>query len=516
MIKQIKDLQHSPVSLLFLALGAVSYILAYPVAFGPNAWSIQKITPLLIVFYPVPLLIHANEKSRRIFLKAWLYYFFALMGILYWLTISMKNYGNLSTPVSLTGLTATCLFRSFFPALMIWIWSKFKHLRLNFLFGAVLLTLQEGLFHFFPFGGFAWISAGYSLTPDLLWIQMADLIGIHGLNFSVYLISFLIVRLFHHEKKMRGHSLKILLLLLFAFHIYGLVRLQTLNNTVKAKGLNIGWVQSNIAQTDKWNRSKRKEIIQKHQSLTLKLSRQNPDLIIWPEAAIPQSFSQNLKLLPPASVEGNTSKILLGAPSFEFKNQKKTHYNSAFLVGSDGVIEQRYDKRHLVPFGEFIPSLGIGLDKRLPVLAGMFTPGKDLRPMKIGTHLFGVSICYESLYPQLFRQLKDKGATFFVNITNDAWFDSSSGPFQHLRFSTIRAIENRMHIIRVSNTGISALFNPTGRLKFQTELFQDNIQMVHIKPQNKKTIYATFPYGIHIILMIMLGFIFLTGKISNR
>jgi apolipoprotein N-acyltransferase len=147
-------------------------------------------------------------------------------------------------------------------------------------------------------------------------------------------------------------------------------------------------------------------------------------------------------------------------------------YNSAFLVGPDATVRGRYDKIHLVPFGEYMPLRGMlfFLDK-LVYGIGDFRRGEDYTVMAIPQGRFGVLICFEVIFPDLVRHFVDRGAQFLVNLTNDAWFGNSPASYQHLSMVVFRAIENRVPVVRAANTGISAVIDPTGRVLQQTDLF---------------------------------------------
>ena len=146
-------------------------------------------------------------------------------------------------------------------------------------------------------------------------------------------------------------------------------------------------------------------------------------------------------------------------------------YNSAFLVGPEATVLGRYDKIHLVPFGEYIPlrRLLFFLDKLVQGI-GDFRSGEAYTVMAIPQGRFAVLICFEVIFPDLVRHFVRHGAQFLVNITNDAWFGYSPASYQHLSMVVFRAVENRLPIVRAANTGISAVIDPTGRLSQQTDL----------------------------------------------
>jgi apolipoprotein N-acyltransferase len=140
-------------------------------------------------------------------------------------------------------------------------------------------------------------------------------------------------------------------------------------------------------------------------------------------------------------------------------------YNSAALVGPNGDWVARYDKVHLVPFGEYVPfkSLFVFAEK-LTREVGDFTPGGDRRVLDLGSYKIGAFICYESIFPDEIRQFAQRGAQVFVNISNDGWFGASGAPGQHLNMARMRAIENRRWLLRATNTGITGSIDPYGRV----------------------------------------------------
>jgi apolipoprotein N-acyltransferase len=242
-----------------------------------------------------------------------------------------------------------------------------------------------------------------------------------------------------------------------------------LHQKLEGKNLRVCVIQGNIPQALKWDESAKPFIWKRYLELTEEASRQNPDLIIWPESAIPDYLQveaeDNLKSLFDF-VRQIKIPILLGITTVEGNN----YFNSAILISKDGEIISRYDKIHLVPFGEYIP-----LRKILPFLEtivpiGDFTAGKDFvvfsYPCLAGRQVvkFSTLICFEDIFPEISRQFVKQGANFLVNITNDAWFGNTSAPYQHLSCSVFRAVENRVNLARAANTGISSIIDSNGKI----------------------------------------------------
>ena len=203
---------------------------------------------------------------------------------------------------------------------------------------------------------------------------------------------------------------------------------------------------------------------------------QDPDLLVWPESATP-FFYQNggTRAHQVRSVARKQQAYLLfGSPSYlrGESDDDVAYLNSAYLLSPQAQLLGRSDKVHLVPFGEYVPLWGMfGLVEKLASGIGDFVPGR-LQPMALNGHQLGVLICYEAIFPELARKLVARGAQVLVNITNDAWFGDSAAPWQHLDMARMRAVENRVWLLRSANTGVSALIDPYGRVVAQSRLFE--------------------------------------------
>ena len=246
---------------------------------------------------------------------------------------------------------------------------------------------------------------------------------------------------------------------------YGFLKLN--KNEFIGEALKISVVQGNIPQELKWSPASREFVIDRYLKLTSEVKSDFPDLIVWPEAALPVVLEDG-----PVYYERLCRYVkTIGYPLIfgAVTNRNGSYYNSALLLSKEGRLLQRYDKLHLVPFGEFVP-----FRKILPFLEtiapiGDMTRGREYSLFNIShqklkiRHQFGVLICFEDVFPELARKFVNRGADFLVNITNDAWFGKTTEARQHLSASVFRAIENRVYLVRSANTGISGFIDPQGK-----------------------------------------------------
>ncbi len=314
------------------------------------------------------------------------------------------------------------------------------------------------------FTGFGWALLGHSQYLNLPFIQISDITGAYGVSFFVMAINVIIYILMERGIKKSGQAFIIFLILVSCVAGYGYFRL---NAPESPKGsIKISLVQGNIPQYMKWDPGMRDHIWSRYSALTEMAAKDQPDLIIWPETSLPGYMEDEDLFKNVAIIAREThSALLIGAPSY--REEGDSMHNTAFLIDKSGNISEKYDKIHLVPFGEYIPfDKQIGFIRRFvnkPI--GEFEKGREHTVFEIeNTARFSVLICFEDIFANLVRRSTMKGVDFLVNITNDAWFMKTPAPYQHAQSSVFRAIENRVPVVRAANTGLSCFIDRRGRI----------------------------------------------------
>jgi len=350
------------------------------------------------------------------------------------------------------------------------------------------------------FSGFPWELLGYSQFLNLPFVQIADMTGVYGVSFLIVLVNVSLYRFSEAslDRAWKSVTKEILaaVLLLAITGIYGYFRLYELKPKYKeGTPLRIALIQGNIPQDMKWEPKFQEETVRVYSDLTYRaiLQPKRPDLIIWPETATPFFFQESFPFQPRIMelAQKTDVPILFGSPAYERAGRQMQYFNSAFLISPEKKILGRYDKVHLVPFGEYAPLGGIlGFTRDIIGAIGDFTPGKDTITLELPQGKFGVLICYEAIFPDLTRQFVKKGARFLVNITNDAWFGPTAAPYQHISMAVMRAVENRVPMARAANTGISGFIDPLGRMTQSSGLFTKAILLDNIYLNDFKSFYA--------------------------
>ena len=426
-----------------------------------------------------------NAGPREAFRRGMVFGIAHHLSLLYWLVPTMTIYGHLPLPlaVGILFLFASVLSLVFTaPCIGALALAGPGPARLLVAF-PVLWTASEFL-RSFLFTGFPWGLLGYSQYRHLHLIQIADVLGVYGISALVALAGaalFLIVAAlagwdWQGQKISRrlavGGGAAALALAAAAWG-YGGVRIEQIDRlAAAAPKIKTAVVQGNIEQSEKWDPAFQAAAIEKYLKLSLSTQAQAPDLIVWPESAAPFYF---LAEGPPTravmqGVAAAGTNFLIGAPSFELKGRKADYYNSAYLV-APGEILGKYDKAHLVPFGEYTP-----FKEYLPFLGkivehvGDFKAGPEGHTLALGGRKLGIQICYEVIFPELARAQVRNGAGLLITITNDAWYGQTAGPYQHFILAAMRAVENRRALARAANTGISGFVDPVGRVLDATPL----------------------------------------------
>jgi apolipoprotein N-acyltransferase len=474
-------------------------------------------------FALVPLFLALEGKSLlHSFISGFITGFVSFLGILYWIIVAVHTYGNvpllLSGPILLLLVAYLSLFIGTFTSLFHFLQ---KRTSLPMLVLAPCLWVSLEYLRSFFLTGFPWANLGYSQYLNLPFVQVADITGVYGLSFAILLVNVTLYLILNRwpRRQFPYREAVLTTLVLLGIFAYGYFKMSALDQRIlQSPSLRVGVVQGNIDQSIKWDESFQKETLRIYERLSLKVAEGKPDLIIWPETATPFFFQEAKEYQPVVlDIPRKTDAFLLfGSPSYTIVNRRVNHYNSAYLVSKAGEIVGKYDKIHLVPFGEYVPlsdllffigSLGEGI--------GNFKSGRDPFIFSLPQGQFGVVICFEVIFPDLCRRFVKRGANFLVTITNDAWFGKTSAPYQHFAIATLRAVENRVFVARAANTGISGFIDPKGRIINQGGIFTEEAMNEKIYLMKGRTFYTQ--YGdIFAWLCSALSILFLANTMIRR
>ncbi|MHB8769712.1 MAG: apolipoprotein N-acyltransferase [Syntrophales bacterium] len=427
----------------------------------------------------------------------------AYIGILYWISFVVVQYGNLPLTVGIAAMVLLASYLSLYTACfaqgIVFLGERGIPPVLS---APVLWTLLDyARAHLLT--GFPWEQLAHSQYLRTAVIQIADITGTYGITFAIVFINAVLYDLASHAtSRTKLHRTRVVaesaaaVALIAAILIYGHIRIGDLESLLKtARSIDVTLVQGNIDQNLKWNSQYQAQTIEIYRSLSLQRAPSRDGLIVWPETAAPFYFQQPGAMHAAVAGVAATSgaALLFGSPSYETNGSQTSYLNSAFLLKPDGTLKGRYDKVHLVPYGEYVPLRTLfPFVSKLVAGVGDFLPGRGYYPLSTGEHRLGVLICYEGILPDAARQYKRRDADVLVNITNDAWFGRTSAPYQHLSMTVFRAVENRLSLVRAANTGISAVIDPVGRIVSRTGIFERTILNGSVKIVDEKTWYAAY------------------------
>lgn len=464
----------------------------------------------------VPLLYALEEKNISAGLSiGFISGFVSQIGIIYWITYVIVNYGYLPFYIGLCAMLLLAAYLGLYVALFGAGIVYFRGKGISQLISVPLLwtSLEYTKSHLFT--GFPWENLAYSQYLFKPVIQIADISGTYGVTFLIVWINVLFYYILSAriETRRRMWSLIAGIMVISIVCGYGEVRMRHMKKAMtNARSMEASIIQGNIDQSIKWDPIYQKTTLDIYSFLSGQVPSSVPGLIVWPETAVPFYFQdidqRHREIIAIAKKSGKW--VLFGGPSYRSSDTGLLSYsNSAFLLSPAGDIAGRYDKVHLVPYGEYVP-----LRKLFPFInklaagIGDFQAGEGFMPLPMeNNHRVGVLICYEGILPEAGRAYKKLGADLLVNITNDAWFGRTSAPYQHLSMTVFRSVENRLFLIRAANTGISAIIDPTGSIVNQTELFERTTLSGWVKFLDEETFYTlygdVFIYACLISLMII-------------
>lgn len=386
---------------------------------------------------------------------------------LYWIRHVIFYYGGLAAPLAIGVLMLLCGYLALYPAVFAWVSRRWEESRSLWVLGlpSVWVSLEWVRAH--ALTGFPWANLGYTQTGWATLIQVADVTGVYGISWLVVLGNTVMMSILGRRFSWLGVGT--LVLCVAGALGYGASRLNEVDRLQQGfEPWAAAVVQGNIDQSVKWDPAYQQETLRRYRELSLRAvgHHPSPDLVVWPETSAPFFYGRTPDLtrqLDEMIVEiGRTT--LFGSPAVTREGGEVRLQNRAYLLDADGRLLGSYAKRHLVPFGEYVPLKRLlFFVNRLVEAAGDFVPGDDATPLKGTGRNLGVLICYEGIFPALVRETVRKGAEVLVIITNDAWYGRTSAPYQHLEMARWRAVEFRRPVLRAANTGVSAIFDSAGR-----------------------------------------------------
>ena len=451
------------------ALGALAAF-----SFAPWHWLIL----LAIGLSGLLLLLDQATTWRRALLLGWLFGVGHFVVGLHWIAesfeVDAERFGALAIPAVL-GLSA---YLASFPALAC-VATKLLGTRGpgRILVFAAAWSVAEW-FRGTLFTGFPWNLVAYVWTPYAAPLQAASVLGAYGLGFVTVVLAGLARLMVITEEGVVVTAWPAVALVLGMAVLWGFGELR-LANAVDGDVANVRLrlVQAGIPQRDKWDPALRERIIDRYRELSVAPAAVPYTHIVWPESALPFVVSIASEELGPAvtDVIPAGGALLTGADRRvnRFDGQPVLH-NSVVAIDERGAVVAAYDKVHLVPFGEYMPLREVLPLHKMTAGTVDFVAGPARTVLSIpGLPLFAPLICYEAIFPSGLREIE--GARWLLNVTNDAWFGTSAGPYQHFEMARMRAVEAGVPLVRAANTGISAVVDAYGRVRASLGLNQAGV-----------------------------------------
>lgn len=430
-------------------------------------------------------------RPRQAFLLGWLSGTIFYLGTCYWVFSVMHLYGGLPTAVSAVLLVLFALYIGLHHALFALLIScAARSHRAAFSRRALVLApffwvtveLLRAYLVSFP-----WCLLGTAQIDNLPLARLASVTGVYGLSFEIALVNTVFAAALLSPRQYRGRMLIASLAAALALQSTIFVQVPAIDPDAHAT-----LVQQNVPIVRQWSYEQYQQLIDALALISKAPSKpRDPSLsplIIWPESPAPFETTDPLFVSTTAHLARSRHAFLLaGAAAIAppaSPSASEQIFNSAALIAPNGRPAGRYDKVHLVPWGEYVPfSWAFGFAQALTHEVGDFVPGSpERRPLDVGGHRMGVFICYETVFPHEVRQFVAHGAEFLVTISNDGWYGESGAAWQHLAMARMRAVENHRWLLRSTNTGITAAIDPLGRV-------------VAASPRNQRLVLDA-PYGV--------------------
>lgn len=450
------------------------------------------ILTFIALFGEIYTVISVKSEKERIFLPFFIYFFanYAIGYSFIYELYPLDRFGFTKFESFLTVFAACVVFPLFHAALQALIMSLVKLLPdkpIRAPFFAVSFVIAEAAVSIGKLA-FPWCSISVSLTGFLPYLQTLSLFGKYFITF----ITVLFVSLFAYALKDKKGIFAVMAAVVFVLNTAAGTVIYFLPEET-GEDIDVACVQGNVPANQKWNTENQGSIFYNHVLMMEEACENGAEVIILPESAVPTAYR-----------EGNTIDVYYKAISQTYGvyviagvnyKTESDYYNAVVGIYPDASETDIYKKRHLVPFGEYIPYSDI-ITKVFPFVEGLtedfdiLTAGDEPTLVKAKDVKAAPAVCFDSIFPNLSRESVAEGAQFIVIATNDSWFNDSFGGKDHLRQAKLRAIENKRYVARAANTGISAIIDSKGNIVEQTKFFEKDILYGQIKPIYKETLYT--------------------------
>jgi apolipoprotein N-acyltransferase len=420
------------------------------------------------------------------------------LGSCYWIFHVMHSFGGLGPVTSAVLLLLFSLYLGLYHGLFGLLLSLIAARRNGYSLRALLFTpfLWVGVELARTYvTGFPWDLLGTTQIDNLVLSRLATITGVYGISFEIALVNTVIAAAFLVPYARRKILLTASLTAALVLHAGKLVKFSALPTTLGAT-----LVQANvpILESDAWNLEYLEHTLAELSALSVRPAVEHadaPGLIVWPEAPAPFFTTDlHLRLALGEIARRTNSSIVAGTLGIRHTGERDRQpeiYNSASVIERTGAWTQQYDKVHLVPFGEYIPVAQLlSFAKSLTHEVGTFERGTKHDPLTVDGTRLGVFICYESVFPGEVRQFAKNGAEVLVNISNDGWFGDTGAPRQHLNMARMRAVENDRWLLRDTNTGVTAVVDPLGRITKEAPLNQRTALQASYDVEETTTFYT--------------------------
>ncbi len=504
------------------------------------------------------------------------------LTLIYWIVPTIHVYGGLNIILASCVLILLCLYLALYPAIFTFALKKFDQTINSYYIPILAALLWVGLEYIrtYAFTGFSWGALGYSQFRNINLIQISDLTGVYGVSFLIVLVNASLalfwinyrhvadldshdtINLRPHKKNKTNNNLFLhikskkqyiipafyTILLVGSAYVYGGRQINLIDSQIKkAQKTKITIIQGNIKQDLKWSDEFKLKTVEKYIQLSKSQIKNQPDLVIWPETALPfyYGLEQVLSNQVNQCIQLSKTNFLVGSPAFEQDGKNIKFYNRTYMLDKFANIKGIWDKHHLIPFGEYVP-FGNYLNflGKITAQAGNFSPGeqsfiplefnantleetldlqvspnqKNAPDLKV-TRKTGVLICFEILFPSIASEFVKNGADLLTTITNDAWFGYSSAAMQHFSIAVFRAVENHRTMARAANTGISGFIDPKGKITTTTPLFTDKAVTSQVSVLTSISFYTkygdVFAMG-SILAILAIYMVFVLKRVKNH